>query len=135
MGSPAIIGIVEQWTADEQGNEHPPYLGTVLEWYDEDETVLTEYRDYPGETERVQLDDPTTHRFWKLLQTKQHLFLFFTWNLIHIQLQGQRPVLHRVLRSLQSKRRHGHRTALGPPRIDDQVETPGNADPRSGIIT
>jgi hypothetical protein len=22
--------IVEQWTADEQGNEHPPYVGTVL---------------------------------------------------------------------------------------------------------
>ena len=67
--------IVEQWTADEQGKEHPPYVGTVLEWYDDDKSVLVEYKDFPGETERVQLDDPTTHRSWKLLQTRQHLEL------------------------------------------------------------
>ncbi len=37
--------------------------------------MLVEYKDFPGETERVQLDDPTTHRSWKLLQTRQHLEL------------------------------------------------------------
>ena len=67
--------IVEQWTADEQGKEHPPHVGTVLEWYDDDKSVLVKYKDFPGETERVQLDDPTTHRSWKLLQTRQHLEL------------------------------------------------------------
>ena len=67
--------IVEQWTEDEQGKEHPPYVGTVTEWHDEDKSVLVEYRDYPGQSERVQLDDPATHRFWKLLQTKRHLEL------------------------------------------------------------
>ena len=69
--------IVEQWTNDEQGEEHPPCVGTVLEWYDDDKSVLIDYKDFPGETLRVKLDDPTTvtHRSWKLLQTKQHLEL------------------------------------------------------------
>jgi len=67
--------IVEQWTADEQGTEHPPCVGTVTDWHDEDESVLIVYRDYQDQSERVQLDDPTTHRFWKLLQTKRHLEL------------------------------------------------------------
>ena len=31
--------IVEQWTADEQGNEHPPCVGTVREWDDEAKSV------------------------------------------------------------------------------------------------
>jgi len=67
--------IVEQWTADEQGTEHPPCVGTVTDWHDEDESVLIVHRDYQDQSERVQLDDPTTHRFWKLLQTKRHLEL------------------------------------------------------------
>jgi hypothetical protein len=44
--------------------------------------------DYPGDVERVQLDDPTTHKFWKLLQTTQHLELDphpgFKDNRIHV---------------------------------------------------
>ena len=30
-----------------------PYVGTVTDWHDEDESVLIEYRDYPGHSERV----------------------------------------------------------------------------------
>ena len=47
----------------------------MLEWDDDDKSVLIEHRDFPGETGRVQLDDPTTHRSWKLLQTRRHLEL------------------------------------------------------------
>jgi len=77
---------------------------------------LIEYRDYPGDTERVQLDDPTTHRFWKLLQTKQHLepdphpgF----------KDRDQFFIGYCALYNIQGKCRHGHGTALGPPRLDD----------------
>ena len=37
--------------------------------------LLIDHRDCQGQSKRVQLDDPTTHKSWKLLQTKQHLEL------------------------------------------------------------
>ena len=52
--------------------------------------------DFPGEEERVQLDDPTTHKFWKLLQTKQHLELD-----PHLGFKDK-DQFYRVLCSLQS---------------------------------
>ena len=59
-------------------------------------SVLIEYMDYPGQTERAQLDNPATHQYWKrlskLLQTEQHL-----------QLWAMRAATHQRLRNFHRK--------------------------------
>ena len=68
--------IIEQWLKDTHGKEHPPYLGRVKSWDDTQELPAEiEYLNplHRGEVRRENLEGETTHRYWTLLQTRQHL--------------------------------------------------------------